>query len=164
MGMKQPKEKTAEEAYAALADRCAKAELCPADAQRLLLRWKVAPEEGERIVARLTAEKFLDEERYAMAFVRDKLNFSGWGARKISDALYRKRIPAPVIARAMVQTDPAGMREKLETALRRKMKTVGADGPRQLRDKLIRFGASRGFGLEEVIETVGRLVNDPEED
>lgn len=158
MEIKEPKEKTAQQALEALMNRCARAEVCISDARRLMTRWRVPVVDFEGIIDRLVKEKFIDEERYAEAFVRDKLSFSRWGARKISEALYQKRIPAAVIARAMEQVESGSMQERLEIDLRRKMSGIKADNIYKLKEKLIRFGISRGFDMETVIDTVNRLV------
>ena len=161
--MKPPKQKTPEEALAALTDRCAKAELCLSDARRLMLRWGVVAEEQEKVLAELLCERFIDEERYAGAFVRDKLNFSRWGARKIGEALYAKRIPPEIVRRALEQTAGVEMADRLESDLRRKNNALQKDDPRKRREKLLRFGLSRGYDFDTIRETIGRLVPDDEE-
>ena len=87
-----PRTKTPEQALAALMRLCARAERSEEDARRLMTRWGVAPADRERVLERLRRDRFIDDARYAEAFVREKINLSGWGARKIADALHRKRI------------------------------------------------------------------------
>ena len=163
MEIKQPKEKSAEEALQALMERCARAETCLSDARRLLARWRVPQPEWEGVLRQLVDERFVDEQRYAEAFVRDKLHFSRWGARKISEALYRKQIPREIIASAMEQVESASMGERLETDLRRKNQSIKEENPYKRREKLIRFGVSRGFDLETVLETTDHILGDPNE-
>ena len=158
--MKQPKPKTREQALDALMDRCAKAEVCIFDARRSLFRWLVAPEDQEWVVGRLLQERFIDEERYAGAFVRDKLNFSRWGTRKISEALYAKRIPSDIIKRALEQADGISMTGRLEADLRRKNQSVKDEDPYKRKEKLLRFGISRGYDFETVMETIERILSE----
>ena len=90
--IRKKRDKTPDEALAALMRLCARAERSEEDARRLMTRWGVAPADRERVLERLRRDRFIDDARYAEAFVREKINLSGWGARKIADALHRKRI------------------------------------------------------------------------
>jgi Uncharacterized protein conserved in bacteria len=159
---KQPIQKTKEQALQQLMDRCAKAEVCVSDAQRLMMRWQVPPEERQSVIDTLIRERFIDEERYAEAFVRDKLNFSRWGARKISEALYLKRIPAEIIKQAMEQAQDVEMSDRLATDLRRKNNSIKDEDPYKRKEKLLRFGMSRGYDYETVMETIECILR-PEE-
>ena len=158
--MKEPRQKTREQALNALMDRCAKAEICISDARRALSRWFVAPEDQEWVVSRLLGERFIDEERYAGAFVRDKLSFSRWGIRKISEALYAKRIPSDIINQALEQADGISMTDRLKADLRRKNQSVKEEDPYKRKEKLLRFGVSRGYDFETVMETIGQILSE----
>lgn len=160
MEIKQPRQKSREEALNTLMERCARAEVCISDARRLMVRWRVAPGEQESIVEQLLKERFIDEERYAAAFVRDKINFSRWGARKISDALYQKRIPSEIIKQAMEQVAEVSMTDRLEADLRRKNQSIKDEDPYKRKEKLLRFGISRGYDFDTVAETIERVLNE----
>jgi regulatory protein len=163
MEIKQPRQKSPAEALEALMERCARAEICLWDARRLLTRWGVPRGEWKAILDRLESERFIDERRYAEAYVRDRLQFSRWGVRKIADALYRKQIPRRTVDRALEPIDPEAMADRLETDLRRKNASIRDTDPRKRRDKLIRFGLSRGFEIDRILETVGAIVRPEEE-
>ena len=51
----------------------------------------------ETIIARLVKERFVDERRYAAAYVREKMSCSGWGRRRIEMGLRAKGIPQEYI-------------------------------------------------------------------
>ena len=91
--MEVKRTKTPEQALRALMNVCAKSERAISDVRRSLTRWGVAPEQHQPIIDRLVRERFIDEVRYAEAYVREKLNLSRWGVRKIRAALKAKRIP-----------------------------------------------------------------------
>ena len=113
--------------------------------------WGLAPADAERIVARLVADRFIDDRRYADAFVREKMRLSGWGAYKIRAALRRKGIAPETIDAAWAAVDPAGMGDRLRTQLARKVRTLRAATPRELKTKLIRYGLSLGYDYETVL-------------
>lgn len=121
-----PRTKTPEQALAALMRLCARAERSEEDARRLMTRWGVAPADREQVLERLRRDRFIDDARYAEAFVHEKINLSGWGARKIADALHRKRIARETIERALAALDAGTARERLADLLRRKVRTTRA--------------------------------------
>ena len=73
---------------------CSTAERCIQDVQKKIKAAGLTQEEGERIIARLLQEKFIDEHRFARYFVNDKLRFNKWGRIKIAYELQKKNIPA----------------------------------------------------------------------
>ena len=71
---------------------CASAEHCRTEVTDKLLRWGLPYDTANRIVDRLEQEKFIDEERYCNAFIRDKFRFAKWGKQRIDQALRLKKI------------------------------------------------------------------------
>ena len=142
--------------------RCAKSEVAVSDARRSLVRWGVAEADRQRIVDTLLRERFIDERRYAEAYVREKTGLSHWGVYKIRAALRAKQIPEMLIEEALRQIDPQFMRGKLEEQLRRKMQAIRARNGYELRGKLLRYGVGLGFDFETVGGLVDRLVDNGE--
>lgn len=153
-----PRTKTPEQALAALMRLCARAERSEEDARRLMTRWGVAPADREQVLERLRRDRFIDDVRYAEAFVREKIHLSGWGARKIADALRRKRIARETIDRALAALDGDTARERLADLLRRKVRTLRAATPYELKNKLIRYGLAQGYDYEAVRDAADRLI------
>ena len=107
--------KTADQALQSLMRECARSERSSGDALRLMKRWGVSDEDAQKVLARLLAERFIDDSRYAEAFVRDKLNLSGWGAYKIKSALRAKGVSKDIIDEVAAQMiEAADMCERLE--------------------------------------------------
>jgi regulatory protein len=152
------KEKTPDEAFASLAKLCAKAERSSGDARRLLYRWGVSPADQQAILDKLTAQKFIDDERYAAAYVREKVRFSGWGAYKIRAALSAKGLSREIIDRALAGLDSEVMDTRLEKQLQRKVGLLKTSTPYELRTKLIRYGLSLGYDYEKVAEAAEKLT------
>ena len=86
--------------------------------------WEVPLQDRAGVLQRLKAERFIDDERYAMAFVREKVNLNGWGEHKIRAALRRKGIAEDIIARAIKEISPEQSTQRLVERLERKLKTV----------------------------------------
>ncbi len=152
------KTKTPEQALAALMAQCAKAERSTDDARRLLRRWGIDPKEQDRIVDALVAQRFIDDKRYTEAFVRDKMRFSNWGVYKIRSALAMKRIDPEIVAEALAMCDEMQSGGRLEKALRVKVKQLKAKNEYDRKVKLMRYGLSLGFGMDEVTEAVENIL------
>ncbi|MBP5647389.1 MAG: RecX family transcriptional regulator [Bacteroidaceae bacterium] len=84
---------------------CTAAEHCRSEVKAMLERHKTDVVSICHILDQLEKEKFIDEKRYARAFVHDKLLFSRWGRIRISYALRQKRIPEDVIEEAISSID-----------------------------------------------------------
>lgn len=95
------KEITPKEALERLQALCAKSERCSDELRTKLIGWHIPSEYIEKILENLRRRRYVDDERFAHAYVRDKWLFSRWGRRKIMAGLAAKRIPS-AIGRAAV--------------------------------------------------------------
>ena len=118
--IRKKRDKTPDEALAALMRLCARAEKSEGDARRLMRGWGVAEKDAEQVLGRLVRDRFIDDSRYAEAFVREKLRLSGWGEYKIRTALQRKGVSKERIDAALSQADRPAMGERLAQQLERK--------------------------------------------
>ena len=155
--------KSPEQALASLMRLCARAEKCESDARRLLRGWGIGEEEASRIVERLIRDRFIDDGRYAAAFVREKLRLSGWGARKIRTSLRLKGIAAAIIDEALARLDPANQSERLRTQLEKKLRLTRYKDTYDLKTKLIRYGLSLGYDYDAVLDAAGELIQTNDE-
>ena len=164
----QRKTKNAEQALAALMRYAAKAERSSGDAMRLMRRWEVPENERGKVLARLVEMRFIDDNRYAVAYVREKSRLSGWGVHKIRAGLRAKGIDARIIEEALTQLpDKEAGNERLRELLQRKLKGIKGGTPYEVKGKLLRFGLSRGYDygdVTDVIDTVMQGVSDREDD
>ena len=142
------KEKTEQEAYLQLAAVCAQAEHCPQEMRDKMTRWGVDPEAQERVVARLVKERYIDEERYARAFVKDKIRYQKWGRRKVQQGLWQKRIPNEIQQQVLSEVDDEAYLSILRPLLKQKRKTTKAQSDYELNQKLVRFALGRGFTFD----------------
>ena len=160
--LRKKKVKTPEQALAALMRLCARAEKSQEDARRLMRGWGLAERDAEGVLAKLVRDCFIDDARYAGAFVREKLRLSGWGEYKIRTALQRKRIDRALIDAALAQADRPAMGERLRRQLERRARTTRHTTQYELKTKLIRYGLSLGYDYETVVEAASELVTDTE--
>ena len=157
-GIKIPKAKTTEQALASLVRLCARAEKSSGDALRLMSRWGVEERERAIVLQKLIEHKFIDDSRYAEAFVREKVRLNGWGVRKIGAALRVKGISSSTITTALQQADSSTMDRRLEEQLAKKIKSVKYSNQYELKGKLVRYGLSLGYDYDKVDSSVSELV------
>ncbi|MDE6446501.1 MAG: RecX family transcriptional regulator [Alistipes sp.] len=158
---KRPRrDKTPEQALAQLMRLCARAEKSESDALRLMRGWGVGDREAAEVLARLVRDRFIDDARYAGAFVREKMRLSGWGEYKIRAALQRKGIAPQTVEEALGEADRTGMGERLRTQLERKTRLTRYSTRYELKNKLIRYGLALGYDYATVHETVASMVAD----
>ena len=137
---------------------CAKSEHCEYDIREKMRRTDLTPEQQQHIIAFLRKEKYIDDNRYASIFVRDKLQFNGWGEQKIRFELHRRQIADEAISAALNEIDTSSFDQKLLNALQAKMRSAHDADPYKLRAELMRFGASRGFSFEQVARAIDEIM------
>jgi len=141
-----------------LAAWCSRAERCKADVRRKLDLCELSEKEKREILDRLLEEHFIDETRYCRAFVNDKSKYSRWGTAKIRYELMKKQIPETIINEALETIDPKTNIERLSELLAKKIKTVKGNSAYEIRMKLFRFAAGRGFSIEETEKALKNFV------
>ena len=75
-----------QEAFLRLATLCAQAEHCEKEMRDKMKRWELDEAIQEKVISHLRKERYIDDERYARAFVKDKIRYNKWGRRKIEQA------------------------------------------------------------------------------
>ncbi|MDR2086856.1 MAG: RecX family transcriptional regulator [Dysgonamonadaceae bacterium] len=144
------KQMTYEQALGRLAGYCSRAERCISDLRRKMDTWEIPVTEQNKIIQRLLQEKFIDESRYCRAFVNDKIHYNRWGIQKIKYELKKKQLSESTIREALEDIDPDESREQLRQLLQNKRKTIRGENEYEIRQKLIRFAAGRGFSLDDI--------------
>ncbi len=157
--LKKRREKTPEQALASMMKLCSKAEKSSGDARRLMRLWGVGPEDIEKVLQKLIDQRFIDDERYTSAYVREKTGFSGWGAYKIRNFLNAKGIAREIVDAALADLDPEAMDERLDKVLAKKKKSIKLVlTPYEMRSKLTTYALSQGYDYGSVVRAVDRLL------
>ena len=143
---------------------CARSEQAPGDIREKLMKWGLVGEDVSHILLQLTQQGFLDEARFAKAFVKDRFAFNGWGRIKIAYQLKQKGIPGDVIDEAMTAIDETQYRERLTELLQSKWRTVKEREPRAAWTAMMRFAVSRGFETNVASECVKLVTRVDAED
>ncbi|MGE0091593.1 MAG: regulatory protein RecX [Bacteroidales bacterium] len=149
-----------EMALGAMQRVCSGRELCVTDVLRRLRKYSISQDDLSWVVESLLKDGFVDESRYAKAFVRDKVLLSGWGVKKIIWALKNKGIDKLVIDEAIKEITFSEEPVRLEAILKNKLKSYRkTDNAKQLNNKMVRFALSRGFSLDISLSVVNKLLS-----
>ena len=148
------KEVTEQGASLQLAQLCARSEHCQYELTEKMRRWGMAPEAQARVMARLVGERYVDDERYCRAFVRDKIRYNKWGRRKVEQALWMKRIDTEIQQRILGEVDDEEYLSVLRPLLKQKRRTLKAASDYEENQKLVKFALSRGFTFDIIRQCI----------
>ena len=139
------KEVSEQGAFLQLSGLCAQAEHCQYEMLEKMKRWGLSEEAQARVMAKLTEDRYVDDERYARAFVHDKVRYNKWGRRKVEQALWQKHIDDDIRQRVLDEVDDEEYLDVLRPLLKQKRRSTKAASDYELNQKLVRFALSRGF-------------------
>ena len=131
------------EAYCSAAERCRSEVLTKLSAY--VRKDGLEPECIDRIMTQLEADGFIDEDRYAVAFVHDKFSLSKWGRVKIYYALLQKGIHEQTAVRALDSIDDDEYCRLLADVLERRLREMGGTLDYGDSARLLRYATQRGF-------------------
>ena len=131
-----------------LASLCANAEHCQYEMLEKMRKWELSEAVQARVMARLVKERYVDDERYARAFVKDKIRYNTWGCRKVQQALWMKHIDDDIQQTVLDEIDDEEYLNVLRPLLKQKSRSVKAENDYERNQKLVRFALGRGFTFD----------------
>ncbi len=134
---------------------CAYQERCDFDVRHKLYEWKLSTEDVDALIAHLITHNFLNEERFAEAFVSGKFRIKKWGRVKIRQQLKLKKISAYSINKALTQIDEAEYIQTAKELLASKARLTKSKNNWDKLNKLKRYLASKGYETELIHEIAG---------
>ena len=124
---------------------CSLSEHCIKKVREKLVQWETPKEFIDPIIEKLLEEDYINEERFAKSFVKDKFRFNHWGRIKIQTHLRALEISSENIARAMQEINEDEYAEILDEIVEKKRKTIKKGTDYEICAKLLRHALSRGF-------------------
>lgn len=137
-----------QEALLRLTSLCSTAEHCSHEMLEKMRRWEIDEDTQARIMEYLVKEKYIDDERYARFFAKDKIRYNKWGRRKVEQAMWQKHIDADIQQRVLGEIDDDEYLLILRPLLKSKRRAVKAASNYEMNMKLIRFAMGRGFTMD----------------
>src|SRR5476649_964697 len=111
-------------AYTKAEHYCAYQERAQQEVRDKLYEWGLWPEAVENIIVKLIGDNFLNEERFANAYVQGKFKQKGWGKIKIKQGLKFKKVPDILIKKALQGIDGDEYLNMLQHVINKKANTV----------------------------------------
>lgn len=148
------KEITEQEALQKLSALCARAEHSSGEMTEKMRKWGLTEDAQARIMARLTAGKYVDDARFSRFFVNDKIKYNKWGRRKIEQALWQKGVDRSVYGPILNEVPDEEYIAVLRPLIKNKWKTIKAATDYERSMKLIKFAMSRGFDYSVIKKCV----------
>ena len=158
------KEVSEQGAYLQLAALCARAEHCQHELIEKMRRWELSDEAQARVMQRLISERYVDDERYARAFVRDKITYNHWGRRKVEQGLWMKGIDDDIRQRVLGEIADEEYLAVLRPLLKQKRRSTKATSDYELNQKLVKFALGRGFTYDIIRQCIDGDVDEVDGD
>lgn len=137
---------------------CAYQERAQQEVRDKLYEWGLHASDVEEIISELIVDNFLNEERFAIAYVSGKFRMKGWGKIKIKQGLKRKNVPEKIMKTALNHISKEEYEEKLTETIKKKIKIDGEPKNVTQKSKLIRFLQSKGFESDLIFKKTAELL------
>ena len=156
--MKNQKSYTVEEATKAMEHYCAYQERCHKEIEQKLYDLNMIPEAKEQIILHLLQYNFLNEERYAKAFVRGKFSIKKWGRIKIISELKFKNISSYNIKSGLKEIDEKDYIKTLQSLAEKKLRLIKESNSFKKKNKLSSYLISKGFETSLVYKVTNSII------
>jgi regulatory protein len=137
---------------------CAYQERCHQEVKNKLYDLELSSSEIEEMISHLITEGYLNEERFAKAFVGGKFRVKNWGRIKIVNALEAKGLTKNCIRIGLQEIDNADYRRTIELLILKKLDQTDEGNIYVKREKLAMHVIQKGFEPELVWEIVKELI------
>jgi regulatory protein len=124
-----------------------------------LARKQFTPDQIQDALSYLTESRYLNDQSFAEAFIRDKINHKD-GPYKIKQMLFQKGIAPEISNHLITELYPVEVQQENAVLLmKQKLRTTGPASKlgQMQKEKLFRFVASRGFNRYVIIQAFKSL-------
>lgn len=152
---------TNEEALRKYRDKAAvyasRGEKCLSQVREKLQQWSdglLSSQEIDSILGELQEHRIIDEQRYARAYISDKIEYSRRGPIALKHELWQRGIPPEIIRAELASVSDDVWRCALRDFLTARRKSSPDVDPYVLRGRLYRAGISKGYPSEWVVQVM----------
>ena len=148
------REMTFEEALERCRLLAAKGECCTFDLEQKMRNWGISSADIQRIITSLIDERYVDNLRFSIAYVRDKTRFNHWGRIKTRLMLRQKHIPQNTIDEAFTELPESDYQKAFEAERDKKMRQLRALKPFERNRKTAAYLIQKGFEPDVVFKNL----------
>ncbi|SDS52618.1 regulatory protein RecX [Winogradskyella sediminis] len=150
--MDSTKTYTVDEARKKLEHYCAYQERCHKEVRQKLRDMRMIPEAIDVIMVQLISDNFLNEERFAQAFVRGKFRIKKWGKNRLRRELKFRDISKYSIDTALKEIDLDDYYSTLDDLIQKRMAQVKEPNVYKKKKKVADYLLYRGWESALVYE------------
>lgn len=133
---------------------CAYQERSQQEVRDKLYEYGLHQNDVENLISELITTNFLNEERFAMAYVSGKVNIKKWGRIKIKQGLKIKKVPDKLIQKALNSIDDDKYLSNLLATAEKKIKVLTEKEPIKRKFKLITYLQTKGFEKDLIFDVL----------
>lgn len=148
---------TLEQALSRLQRYCTYQDRCHIEVERKLTEMRMIPQAKEQIIMSLIEDDYLNEERFALAFVKGKFRIKKWGRIRLKAELKKRKISKYLIKSALEQISEKDYLFTFEELANRKVNSIKADSILLKKKKLADYLIYRGWESSLVNNKVNQL-------
>lgn len=137
---------------------CAYQERCDQEIRKKLQQWQIFDEDVDILISDLIQHNFLNEERFASAFVSGKFRMKKWGRIKIKQHLKQKNISDYSINKALQEINETEYINTLNDLAISKNRLVNAKNKWDRLAKLQRYLNGKGYESPLIRATLGEIL------
>ena len=146
------------EAKLKAADYCAYQERSQQEVRDKLYSYGLHHDEVEDVLADLIVDGFINEARFARAYVGGKFRMKGWGRRKILQGLQQHRISEYCIRKGLEEIDAEIYYQTLRKHAEKKLLSLKGQSAYVMRGKLTQHLMMKGFEGDLIREVIEELI------
>lgn len=148
---------TVEEATQKLMHFCAYRERCHQEVHHKLQKLRMIPEAREVITFKLIQQNYLNEERFAKTFARDKFRLKKWGKYRITRELKHREISAYLIDKALLEIDEKDYIETFLQLLNKRLNSISEPHPLKKKKKIVDYLLRKGYESALIYDNLPEL-------
>nr|WP_157207298.1 regulatory protein RecX [Mariniflexile maritimum] len=149
---------TVQEATKKLEHYCAYQERCHKEVVQKLQSMHMIPEAIDVIVVHLIQHNFLNEARFAKAFVRGKFKFKAWGRRRLTFELKQKDVSKVNINQALADISDAEYIGVFNDLAEKKALSIKEPNVLKKKKKFTEYFLYRGWESHLVYDKANELI------
>ena len=119
------------------------------------------PIEAEKVVERLQASGYLDDDKFAVEFARQRLVAQGASQRRVEHDLMRRGISsesAKAATREIMAQENVDLSTSMHRLARKKLASLGDLEPHVKRRRVFGFLARKGYELDDINRTLDSIL------
>jgi len=149
---------TIDEATKKIEHFCAYQERCHLEVRQKLEGMYMIPEAIDVIIGHLLAHNFLNEQRFAKAFVSGKFSIKKWGRRRLTLELKKREVSKAAIKEALATIDETTYVNTFNALATKKAESIKEANPYKKKKKLIDYLLYRGWESHLVYQKAFELI------